>query len=133
MDLKKALEDKKEYWLIAYKIFSDIIFLLSVFLLLLVFSESILSGALTQHVSYFSIVFSIGILSGINLFIAEFFKLKTKKHPLEKKFFPFLFFWVALIFLNSLWRVNIFLNIFTLVLSVASIWLVSKVIFEEEE
>lgn len=131
MNLRKKIKGKKENWLIAYKLSSDALFWLSIFLFLLVFSEGILPRAVTQHISFFVVVSLVGFLVLFNFFLVGAMELEFKKQLFEKKAAIFFLFGSAVVFFNGLWKINIFLNLFVTALSLFCVFWIFRVMEEE--
>jgi len=124
--------------LIFYKLLHDSLFMALIFFTLALIAEAVLPGIIISHIGFSKIVFALLL----NIFLL---KLVAKKIPLDcfdgniqqtnkswKKIIIPLLILSALLFFNSLLGMNVFLNLFFLLISATIGYLGYQILFREE-
>jgi len=127
----KYLENKKDQLTIAYKICHDILFIVLIFFFISLLAEGILLGIVTNHFSFTRII----VIIFLNIFaiyvLGNYLKINLNPGKENKKTAYFLLFVLALLIFNSLFKLNIFLNLFILLVVLATGYFTYKTLLEE--
>jgi hypothetical protein len=117
--------------MIAYKILHDILLVVLIFFFASFLAEGILPGIITNHFSFTRVI----IIIFLNIFLiyalGNYLKINLKTGKENKKTAIFLLFILALLIFNSLFKLNIFLNLFILLAVLATGYFAYKTILEE--
>jgi hypothetical protein len=131
MLLKLQHRPNKENLILAYKILHDILFVVLVFFTMAMIAEGVLPGIVTDHISFTKIIIFIFINLLAIYVLGSFLSVNVSdSRPSKKTALPLLFVSILLIF-NSLLKINIYLNLFTLITAIVTGYFVYKVIREE--
>jgi len=135
MDLSKY-KFNSESLLIIYKLLHDLLFLLLLFFGMALVAEGVLPGIITAHVGFSKIVFLVVFNLLAIFFTGQKIKIEIsakddKKTTVNKKLTAALVILFGLLVFNSLWAINIWLNLFLVICSLATLYLLVKLFFEE--
>jgi hypothetical protein len=127
----KFLETKKDQMTIAYKILHDILFVILIFFFASLLAEGILPGIIANHFSFTRVIVIIFVNIFVIYVLGNYLKISLNPGKKNKKTAFFLLFILTLLIFNSLFKLNVFLNIFILLAVLATGYFVYKAIWEE--
>lgn len=111
---------------ICYKLLFDLLFILVLFFTLALAADGILPGIISEHVKFYAVIIAIAAnITAINVLSRHFPENAT--WTASKKTAIFFLAVLALLFLNRLRGINIFLSLAIFVLSLASGYFIYKV------
>ncbi|MFA7319787.1 MAG: hypothetical protein WC022_04300 [Parcubacteria group bacterium] len=121
----------KNNLLIFYKLLGDLLFLLLVFFTLALIADGLLLGIVSSHISFLKIIVIITL--GLAAFYATGYAADVRlaeEHP-NKKTTIFLTVVVAILIFNSLFKINHYLALFILLVTLVCIFFLNKLFFEK--
>lgn len=122
----------KNYLLIAYKLLNDILFILLAFFVLALIGDGIISGIVTNHLSFLKLMFLIiGNIAAIYI-LGSFSQIKFNSSKSTRKISFFLYILAGFLILNSLLKLNSILAIFILAFSLITGYFLYRNILEEK-
>jgi hypothetical protein len=127
----KFFETKKDQLIIAYKILHDILFVMLIFFFAFLLAEGILPGIITNHFSFTRIIAIIFVNIFAIYILGNYLKISLNPDKANKKTAIFLLFILTLLIFNSLFKLNILLNISILLAVLATGYYVYKTLLEE--
>jgi hypothetical protein len=115
---------------IVYKLLHDSLLILLVFFVLALIAEGVIQGIISNHFGIYkiAILVLVNILAVINL--GRFMGISTKNKTNKKIAWP-LFFILTLLVFNSMFRLNIYLNLFILLAVAIVSYFIFKILQEE--
>ncbi len=116
--------------IVIYKILHDSLLVLLIFFVLALIAEGLLPGIISNHFA----LYKIALLLLVNVLAITGLQKITGAHEedvINKKIAGSLFFILALLIFNSLFKLNIFLNLFILIFIFATVYFIFKV-FQEK-
>ena len=121
----------KNTQLILYKLLNDLLFCWLIFFLLTLVAEGLLPGIITRHLSFLKIILVL-ILNLVAIYIlGSFSSINLQPKKIEKRNFFWLTLLAIFLIFNSLIKINLILNIFILIFSLAIIYFSFKNLFED--
>lgn len=121
----------KNAQLILYKLLNDLLFCWLIFFLLTLVAEGLLPGIITRHLSFLKIILAL-ILNLVAIYIlGSFSSINIQSKKIEKRNFFWLTLLATFLIFNSLIKINLTLNIFILIFSLAIIYFSFKNLFAE--
>ncbi len=117
----------KNLLLLAYKLLTDLLFLVLIFFTFTLVIESLLPGIITSHISFLKIIFLLALNLLTLYFLGHYLKINFPTNQTNKKTVLFLTVLFSLLIFNSLLKLNIFLAIIILFLAL----LISYFLYQE--
>lgn len=125
-------KNRKRMFLILYKFLTDFISLWVLFLILSFLADSILPGIISSHFS-FTRSFLILFATIATLFVlGNILEIKIEKKPISKKIAITTILFSSFFIFNSLFKLDLYLNLTILFLSLATIFFLFKVLFSQK-
>jgi len=126
----RKIKPNKETATIVFKLLHDSLLMLLIFFVLALIAEGLLPGIISLHIGPYKIAL---LILGNILAIAGIKKIYdiNDRSILNKKTTHGLFVIILLLIFNSLFKLNIFLNLFVLILIVFSAYFIAKILQEE--
>lgn len=121
----------KNNLIVAYKLLNDLLFIEIVFFLLALMGEGVLPGTVTSHVGFSKIIIAVGITILAAFYIGNKAEINLGNSELNKKTATLLIFILVLLIFASLIKINILLNIFISLISIASGYFIYKSILDK--
>lgn len=115
---------------IIYKLLNDALFIALVFFLLILTAEGFLPGVVSSRISFTKIILALATILIASYFVASYAKINLTQTSINKKTAFLLLFIMTLLIFNSLWKLNIILNLFILIVVIISSYYTYKLISE---
>lgn len=116
---------------IIYKLLYDALFISLLFFFLALIAEGVLPGIVTAHIGFTKMIFTIFVIIFGIYILGDHLKISPASSNLNKKTAAILLLIFVLLIFNSLIKLNIFLNIFILLVVAAIGYFIYKNILEE--
>lgn len=118
--------------IIIYKLLNDALFIALVFFLLALTAEGFLPGVVSSHINFTKTVIFIALILTVAFILAKAVGIDIQNPKTNKKTAVFWLFVFSVLVFGSLWKLNIFLNLFILILVILTMYFVYKITLEEK-
>lgn len=122
----------KNNWIIIYKLLADAMFLLLMFLFITLIADGLIPGIISEHISFLKIILLIIFNLAILYTIGNYLKINLEEKKGNKKTIIFLGIMAIFLILNGLLKLNIYLAVFILMITVITFYFLYKNFFLEK-
>jgi len=123
----------KEHLLIAFKLLIDALLIALAFFLLSLVAEGLIPGIITSYIGFSKIIVFIGLVIVAGYLISRSTGISFGRKPVDKKTASLMLFVLVLLVFNSLIKINIFLSLIVLSLTLISAYSIYRIIIEESD
>lgn len=129
MDFRLPVSKNK--LIIAYKLLNDLLFLILLFFIIALVADGLITGIVSNHISFLKIILLLGSNLTAIYILGRFLNLNLMEEGINKKIAFLLLIMAALLIFNSLLKLNLFLAIFILLITLVTGHFAFKNILED--